>query len=134
MFLQFNGYSLAGSIPDKSGVARREQLGFEKTGDLMELFAAEREFMAYGPSHLVVLVIFAVGAALLVWGGRRLTESQARLFGRAFAVVIVASFLVALTYKLINRDLQTSIPLQLCDVANSLRPSLYGHNGIGHSC
>ncbi len=83
----------------------------------MELLAAQREFVAYGPSHLVVLVIFVVGAALLVWGGRRLTESQARLFGRAFAVVIVASFLVALTYKLINRDLQTSIPLQLCDVA-----------------
>ncbi len=83
----------------------------------MELLAAQREFAAYGPSHLVVLVIFVVGAALLVWGGRRQSESQARLFGRGFAVVIVASFLVALTYKLISPDLQTSIPLQLCDVA-----------------
>ncbi len=83
----------------------------------MELLAAQREFAAYGPSHLVVLVVFAIGAALLVWAGRRQTEAQAQFFGRAFAVVILASFLVALTYKLINRDLQTSIPLQLCDVA-----------------
>ena len=83
----------------------------------MELLAAQREFVAYGPSHLVVVAVFVIGAALLVWSGRRQTEAQAQFFGRAFALVIVASFLVALTYKLINRDLQTSIPLQLCDVA-----------------
>jgi hypothetical integral membrane protein (TIGR02206 family) len=83
----------------------------------MELLTAQREFAAYGPSHLVVLAVFAIGAALLVWTGRRQTEAQAQFFGRAFALVIVASFLVALTYKLINRDLQTSIPLQLCDIA-----------------
>ena len=57
----------------------------------MELLAAQREFLAYGPSHLVVLAVFAIGAALLIWGGRRQTESQARLFGRGFAVVIVAA-------------------------------------------
>jgi hypothetical integral membrane protein (TIGR02206 family) len=58
-----------------------------------------------------------IGAALLVWIGRRQTESQARLFGRVFAAVILAAFIVALVYKLIRPHMDTSIPLQLCDVA-----------------
>jgi len=48
----------------------------------MELIAAQREFTAYGPSHLAVLGLFAIGAVLLVWIGRRQTESQARILGR----------------------------------------------------
>jgi hypothetical integral membrane protein (TIGR02206 family) len=83
----------------------------------MEHFAAYHEFKAYGPSHLVVLAVFAIGAALLIWIGRRQTESQARLFGRGFALLILAAFLVALVYKLIRPHLDTSVPLQLCDVA-----------------
>ncbi len=82
----------------------------------MDLFSA-REFAAYGPSHLVVLAIFAIGAAFLIWIGRRQTEAQARWFARGFALLIVAAFLVALTFKVIRRDMDTSIPLQLCDVA-----------------
>ena len=80
-------------------------------------YSAQREFTAYGPSHLVVLAIFVVGAALLVWIGRRQTESQARRLGRVLAVLIVAAFVVALVYKLIRPDIQTSVPLQLCDIA-----------------
>lgn len=83
----------------------------------MELLAAQREFVAYGPSHLVVLAIFVVGAALLIWFGRRQTEAQARILGRTLAVVIVGAFAVALVYKLLRPDIQTSIPLQLCDIA-----------------
>jgi hypothetical integral membrane protein (TIGR02206 family) len=83
----------------------------------MEHFAAYHEFKAYGPSHLVVLAVFAIGAALLIWIGRRQTESQARLFGQGFALLILAAFLVALVYKLIRPHLDTSVPLQLCDVA-----------------
>jgi len=79
--------------------------------------SAQREFVAYGPSHWTVLVIFVIGAALLVWFGRRQTEAQARFFGRAFAVLILAAFVVALVYKLIRPNLDTSVPLQLCDVA-----------------
>ena len=78
---------------------------------------AYREFSAYGPSHLVVLAVFAVGAVLLVWVGRRQTEPQARIMGRVLAVLIVAAFAVAMVYKLIRPSLDTSIPLQLCDIA-----------------
>ena len=83
----------------------------------MELLATQREFSAYGPSHCVVLAVFAIGAALLVWIGRRQSESQARLLGRVLAVLILAAFTVALVYKLIRPTIDGSVPLQLCDVA-----------------
>ena len=83
----------------------------------MIAISAQREFVAYGPSHWAVLGIFVIGAVLLVWIGRRQTESQARVLGRVLAVVIVAAFIVALVYKLIRPAMDTSVPLQLCDVA-----------------
>jgi hypothetical integral membrane protein (TIGR02206 family) len=83
----------------------------------MELFSAQREFVAYGPSHLVVLGLFAIGAAVLVWLGRRQTESQARFLGRLLGVLIAVAFSVALVYKLVEPTLNNSVPLQLCDVA-----------------
>ncbi|MBE1547231.1 putative integral membrane protein (TIGR02206 family) [Mycobacterium sp. OAS707] len=83
----------------------------------MVALAAQREFTAYGPSHLVVLAIFVVGAVFLVWIGRRQTEAQARILGRVLAVLLLAAFAVALVYKLIRPDIQTSVPLQLCDIA-----------------
>jgi hypothetical protein len=48
--------------------------------------SATRQFSAYGPSHLTVLVVFAIGSAALVWIGRRQTESQARLLGRVLGL------------------------------------------------
>ena len=83
----------------------------------MELISAQREFSAYGPSHWVVLGLFVIGAAALVWIGRRQTESQARLLGRVLGALIVAVFIVALVYKLIQPAIDSSVPLQLCDVA-----------------
>jgi hypothetical integral membrane protein (TIGR02206 family) len=83
----------------------------------VELASAQREFSAYGPSHLTVLAIFVVGAALLVWFGRRATETQGRILGRVLGALLLAAFVVALVYKLIRPDIQTSVPLQLCDVA-----------------
>ena len=83
----------------------------------MELFSAQREFSAYGPSHLVVLGLFAIGAVLLVWIGRTQSDSQARLLGRVLAVLILAVFSVALAYKLVQPTIDNSVPLQLCDVA-----------------
>jgi hypothetical integral membrane protein (TIGR02206 family) len=84
---------------------------------LIEMLTVQREFVAYGPSHLVVLVLFAVGAALLVFLGRRQNESQARMFSRGMAVLLLTAFVVALVYKLVRPDLETSVPLQLCDIA-----------------
>lgn len=89
----------------------------DETREVIELFSAQREFSAYGPSHWVVLAVFAIGAALLVWIGRRQTESQARLLGRVLAVLMLAVIGVALVYKLIRPTLDGSVPLQLCDLA-----------------
>jgi hypothetical integral membrane protein (TIGR02206 family) len=83
----------------------------------MKVASAQREFSAYGPSHLVVLGIFVIGAVLLVWIGRRQTEAQARLIGRVLAVLLLTVFGVALVYKLIRPEMDTSVPLQLCDIA-----------------
>ena len=103
----------------------------QRNGELIELFSTQREFSAYGPSHLVVLTVFAIGAALLVWIGRRQTESQARLLGRVLAALIVTAFGAALVYKLIHPALDTSIPLQLCDVAELTAAYACGRSGIG---
>jgi len=78
---------------------------------------ATRQFSAYGPSHLTVLVIFAIGSAALVWLGRHQSESQARLFGRVLGAATLAIFGAALVYKLIQPSIAHSVPLQLCDVA-----------------
>lgn len=84
---------------------------------MIELFTAQREFSAYGPSHLVVLAVFVAGAVLLVMLGRRQTEVQARLVSRVLAAALIAAFVAALAYKLVAPTIDTSVPLQLCDVA-----------------
>lgn len=83
----------------------------------MEFSAAQQEFSAYGVSHLAVLAIFVIGAVVLVWAGRTQSAERARLLGRVLAVALVTMFCVALVYKLIRPDIQTSIPIQLCDIA-----------------
>lgn len=81
------------------------------------MLSAQREFAAYGPSHCAVLAVFALGAVLLVVLGRRQTPSQARMFSRVLALLLIAPFAVALAYKLAHPTIDTSVPLQLCDVA-----------------
>jgi hypothetical integral membrane protein (TIGR02206 family) len=83
----------------------------------MNQLAATQEFVAFGPSHLITLGVFAVGAVALVLIGRRQDEEEAHLFGRAMALVILAVFTVAMGYKFANPDINEMIPLQLCDVA-----------------
>jgi hypothetical integral membrane protein (TIGR02206 family) len=83
----------------------------------MELFSAQREFTAYGPSHWTVLAVFAIGAAALIWIGRGQTEPQARVLGRVLGALMLAVFGIALVYKLIHPTLDGSVPLQLCDIA-----------------
>ena len=83
----------------------------------MNVWSAQREFVAYGPSHLTVLALFVVGAVTLVWVGRRQTEAQARRFGRVMGGLLLAVFCAVLVYKLFHPVLTSSVPLQLCDVA-----------------
>jgi hypothetical integral membrane protein (TIGR02206 family) len=86
------------------------------TADLAPV-SATREFSAFGPSHLTVLTVFALGSVALVWMGRRQNESQARLFGRVLGAITMAVFIVALVYKLVEPSIASSVPLQLCDLA-----------------
>ena len=80
---------------------------------------AARSFETYGPSHLTVLAIFAVGVVLVVLAGRRLSGTEAEQpLRRTFAVGIVA---IALPLQILQFtpdewDLQTSLPFQLCDL------------------
>jgi hypothetical integral membrane protein (TIGR02206 family) len=77
---------------------------------------AAREFTAYGPSHWAVIAVFAIGAVLLVWGGRRQTDGQARLLGRILGALTALIYAAILVYVLIPPTLD-SVPLQLTDLA-----------------
>ena len=76
-----------------------------------------RQFAAYGPSHWAVLGLFAVGAALLVWGGRRQTDQQGRLLGRILGAITAGIYAAILIYVLTPPSIDTSVPLQLTDLA-----------------
>ena len=72
-------------------------------------------FVAYGPSHLAAIAVLAAGiVAFLAFG--RWTR---RWFDRAFAVAIVmiAVPIQVLQFTPDEWDVQTSLPLQLCDWA-----------------
>ena len=83
----------------------------------MEHISAQHEFTAYGPSHWTVLAILAIGAALLVWLGRRLSDAQARLLGRVVGTLILVILCAALSYDLRHPTIAGLVPLQLCDLA-----------------
>jgi hypothetical integral membrane protein (TIGR02206 family) len=89
----------------------------DETAELTELLSAQRLFSAYGPSHWAVIAVFAIGAALLVWLGRRQTESQARRFGRVLGVLTGAIYGATLIYSLIPPTVERSVPLRLTDLA-----------------
>ena len=72
-------------------------------------------FEVYGPSHLAVLAVFGGGiVAFLVFG-----RWARRRFDRTFAAVIVAFAIPVqlLQFTPAEWNLQTSLPLQLCDWA-----------------
>ena len=84
----------------------------------MRLVADDR-FEAYGPSHLTVLAIFAVGVVVVVVAGRRVRgrpSEQAVRRGVAVALLAVTVPLQILQLTPDEWDLQTSLPLQLCDL------------------
>ena len=79
---------------------------------------AAAKFEAYGPSHLVVLAIFAVGVVAVIALCRQWRETpmeQPLRRGLAIAIVGVALPLQILQFTPDEWDLQTSLPLQLCD-------------------
>lgn len=72
-------------------------------------------FVAYGPSHLAAIAVLAVGIVAFLAFGRW----APRWFDRAFAAAIVAITVPVqvLQFTPDEWDLQTSLPLQLCDWA-----------------
>jgi len=84
-----------------------------------------QEFSPYGPSHLVVMALLAVGGlALVVWGRGHREPAMVARDCRTLAVAILV-FLLPLQVVAIARsgfDLQRALPLQLCDLAALLAP------------
>ncbi|MGK8488338.1 YwaF family protein [Nocardia asiatica] len=81
--------------------------------------SAPREFSAYGLSHWVVLVVFAVGAALVVWVGRRhRSHERERRFGRVAGGATLALYLVIYFVAMVPPTLDRSVPLRLTDLAS----------------
>lgn len=81
--------------------------------------AGSREFTLYGPSHLTVLAVFVVVAAVLVGFGRGYgTTTSARRGERAGALVMVTLWLGILVYRLVVTwpDLADAAPLHLSDL------------------
>ena len=63
------------------------QRGFRSKEGIRILFAGQHEHMcSYGPSQLTLTIIFA-GAALVLFGGRGLSPSQAALYAGEWALL-----------------------------------------------
>ena len=63
--------------------------------------------------------MFAIGAVLLVWVGRRLTDGQARKLGRILGSVTALIYAAVLIYSFIPPSVMWSVPLQLTDLATT---------------
>jgi hypothetical integral membrane protein (TIGR02206 family) len=72
----------------------------------------------YGPSHWAVLLVFAIGAVLLVWVGRKQTDAQSRRLGRILGAVTALIYAAVLVYSFIPPS-RWSLPLQLTDLATT---------------
>jgi hypothetical integral membrane protein (TIGR02206 family) len=89
----------------------------DETVQLMELFSAQRQFTAYGPSHWAVIAVFAIGSALLIWIGRSQTHEQARRLGRILGALTAAIYGSMFAYSLFPPSIDRSVPLRLTDLA-----------------
>ncbi len=79
----------------------------------------DARFEAYGPSHWVVLGIFAVGLGVVVWWGRRHRGDRAEdRTGKAAGAVLAAVGLAMQAFQLTpgDFDVDTSLPLALSDL------------------
>jgi hypothetical integral membrane protein (TIGR02206 family) len=83
------------------------------------MLVTQREFVAYGPSYWGAIVVFIVGAVLLVWVGRRQTAAQARRLGRILGALTGVIYGAVLIYSLIPPSISYSVPLRLTDLATA---------------
>jgi hypothetical integral membrane protein (TIGR02206 family) len=67
-----------------------------------------------------VLAVFAIGAVLLVWIGRRQTEAAARTLGRTLGALTGLIYAAVLVYSFIPPSIMWSVPLQLTDLATTV--------------
>lgn len=77
-------------------------------------------FVAFGTSHLVMLALFVVGIPLMVWQGRRVSGTPAEERSRrmvSVSIIATAVPLQVLQFLPGDWDFDTSLPLQLCDLA-----------------
>lgn len=81
------------------------------------MLLSQRQFTVYGPSHWAAIAVFAVGAVLLVWLGRRQTEQQSRTLGRILGAVTAAIYVAMFAYTLFPPSIERSVPLRLTDLA-----------------
>ncbi len=65
-------------------------------------------------------MVFVIGAVLLVWIGRRLTEVQARTLGRALGGITALIYAAVFLYSLLPPSIEWSVPLQLTDLATTV--------------
>ncbi len=83
-------------------------------------FASAAEFRAFGTSHVVMLVLFVIGIGVVIWWGRHHRGAdREQLRRRAFAVIlgVLAGILQIYQFTPGDYNLNTSLPLQLCDIA-----------------
>lgn len=85
----------------------------------MKVHPVPPPFVPYGTSHWAVLGVLVVGALLLVWLGRRLSQDAGSALARGFTVVILAFQLPMLVYAAQpgRFDITDSLPLHVCDLA-----------------
>ncbi|WP_293786281.1 TIGR02206 family membrane protein [uncultured Aeromicrobium sp.] len=77
------------------------------------------EFVPYGTTHLVMIGVCLTGIVAVVALGRRSRQDPLRT-SRRFAIALVACTLPLQVIDHLpgNFDLQTSLPIQLCDIAS----------------
>jgi hypothetical integral membrane protein (TIGR02206 family) len=76
-----------------------------------------REFSMYGSSHWAMLALFAIGSVVLVWVGRRQSESHALVLSRVLGALTAALYVSALVYFRLQHTVGLLVPLRLTDLA-----------------
>ncbi|MGH3423117.1 MAG: TIGR02206 family membrane protein [Nocardioidaceae bacterium] len=84
------------------------------------MLSAADDFTTFGTSHVVVLIVFVIGVVAAIWVGKAQRGTPAATAtGKAVAVLIpvVTIPLQVLQFLPAEWNFDTSLPLQLCDLA-----------------